>query len=70
LFSHLPVSIVISTYLFQALLKQSDVTGLKSTDIGGGGHPSEAIDSEIARIVDEALMGPEGPTSTEGVLVI
>lgn len=33
---------------------------------GGGDHPGGAVDSEIARIADEALTVPEGPITAEG----
>jgi hypothetical protein len=60
------IFIVTSIFLFQALLKQSGATEIESTDVGGSGHPGGAIDTEIAKIVDETLTDPEGPTTIEG----
>jgi hypothetical protein len=48
------------------LLKPVGAAEIDGVDAGDGVHPRGAIDSEIARIADEAPTGPEGPMTTEG----
>jgi hypothetical protein len=50
---------------FQALLKQVGAAEVEGTDAGGGDHLEGDVDSEIVRIVSEAVTGLKTSTTAE-----